>query len=143
MTGHSHPNESDEYISGDRTITRAELDRQTLQGASGFKSLGLGPGSCVALLLRNDFTFLEATNAARAIDIGFHPTALFAGFGAAATAAHLLRLAPKQLAQAWGLMLSMAGGSMQFSQEPEGTTVKRLHGGYAALHGVLAAEHGP
>lgn len=82
-----------------------------------------------------------ATNAARAIDMGFHPTALFAGFGAAATAAHLLRLAPKQLAQAWGLMLSMAGGSMQFSQEPEGTTVKRLHGGYAALHGVLAAEH--
>jgi 2-methylcitrate dehydratase PrpD len=35
----------------------------------------------------------------------------------------------------------MAGGSMQFSQESEGTTVKRLHGGYAALHGMLAAEH--
>ncbi|RMF96415.1 MAG: MmgE/PrpD family protein [Gammaproteobacteria bacterium] len=82
-----------------------------------------------------------ATNAARAIDMGFHPTALFAGFGATATAARLLGADAKQLAQAWGLMLSMAGGSMQFSQEPEGTTVKRLHGGYAALHGVLAAEH--
>ena len=29
---------------------------------------------------------------------------------------------------------------MQFSQETSGTTVKRLHGGYGALHGVMAAE---
>ena len=82
-----------------------------------------------------------ATNAAVIIEKGFHPTCLFTGFGATATAAHLLKLTPQQLAQAWGLMLSMAGGSMQFSQEAEGTTVKRLHGGYSALHGVLAAEH--
>ena len=66
---------------------------------------------------------------------GFHPTSLFTGFGATASAARLLGLDPRQLAQTWGLMLSMAGGSMQFSQEPEGTTVKRLHGGYSALHG--------
>ena len=82
-----------------------------------------------------------ATNAAETIELGFHPTSLFVGFGAAAAAAVLLRLAPLELARGWGLMLSMAGGSMQFSQEPEGTTVKRLHGGYAALHGVMAAEH--
>lgn len=82
-----------------------------------------------------------ATNAAQVIEQGFHPTSLFAGFGAAATAGRLLGLEAVQLAHAWGLMLSMAGGSMQFSQEPEGTTVKRLHGGYAGLHGVLAAEH--
>ena len=82
-----------------------------------------------------------ATNAARAIERGFHPTALFAGFGATATAGRLLGLDARGLARAWGLMLSMAGGSMQFSQEAAGTTVKRLHGGYAALHGVLAAEH--
>ena len=82
-----------------------------------------------------------ATNAAETIELGFHPTSLFVGFGAAAAAAVLLRMSPKELARAWGLMLSMAGGSMQFSQEPEGTTVKRLHGGYAALHGVMAAEH--
>ena len=37
-------------------------------------------------------------------------------------------------------MLSMVGGSMQFSQEIAGTTVKRLHGGLAALHAVLAAD---
>ena len=82
-----------------------------------------------------------ATNAAETIELGFHPTSLFVGFGAAAAAAVLLRLSPRELARGWGLALSMAGGSMQFSQEPEGTTVKRLHGGYAALHGVMAAEH--
>ena len=82
-----------------------------------------------------------ATNAAETIELGFHPTSLFVGFGAAAAAAVLLRLSPRKLARGWGLALSMAGGSMQFSQEPEGTTVKRLHGGYAALHGVMAAEH--
>ena len=82
-----------------------------------------------------------ATNAAETIELGFHPTSLFVGFGAAAAAAVLLKLSPKELARGWGLALSMAGGSMQFSQEPEGTTVKRLHGGYAALHGVMAAEH--
>lgn len=81
-----------------------------------------------------------ATNAARIIENGFHPTSLFTGFGAAATAAHLIGLRPEQLASAWGLLLSMAGGSMQFSQEAVGTDVKRLHGGYAALHGVFAAE---
>ncbi len=82
-----------------------------------------------------------ATNAAETIELGFHPTSLFVGFGAAAAAAVLLKLPPRELARGWGLVLSMAGGSMQFSQEPEGTTVKRLHGGYAALHGVMAAEH--
>ena len=82
-----------------------------------------------------------ATNAAETIELGFHPTSLFVGFGAAAAAAVLLNLSPRELARGWGLVLSMAGGSMQFSQEPEGTTVKRLHGGYAALHGVMAAEH--
>ncbi|GMR22966.1 MAG: hypothetical protein BMS9Abin37_1351 [Acidobacteriota bacterium] len=74
------------------------------------------------------------------LEKGFHPTALFAGFGAATTAAHLLGLEPEGLAKTWGLLLSMVGGSMQFSQEAEGTTVKRLHGGLAAMHGVLAAE---
>lgn len=81
-----------------------------------------------------------ATGANAIIANGFHPTSLFTPFGAAATAGHLLRLSPEQLCHAWGLALSMAGGSMQFSQETSGTTVKRLHGGYGALHGVMAAE---
>jgi 2-methylcitrate dehydratase PrpD len=81
-----------------------------------------------------------ATVADQAIHRGYHPTALFGGFGAAAAAARLMKLDEHGLARAWGHVLSLTGGSMQFSDEPEGTTVKRLHAGYAAQNGVLAAE---
>jgi 2-methylcitrate dehydratase PrpD len=81
-----------------------------------------------------------AANAARVIHDGHHPTALFGPFGAAAAAARLMGLDEQGLARAWGHALSLAGGSMQFSDEPEGTTVKRLHAGYGAHNGVLAAE---
>lgn len=81
-----------------------------------------------------------ATGAHQVIHDGYHPTALFGGFGAAAATASLLGLDANGLARAWGHVLSLAGGSMQFSDEPEGTTVKRLHAGYASQNGVLAAE---
>lgn len=74
------------------------------------------------------------------LERGYHPTALFGGFGAATTAARLHRIGAQGLMDAWGLLLSMAGGSMQFSQDPRGTVVKRLHGGFAAQHGILAAQ---
>lgn len=81
-----------------------------------------------------------AAHAARVLHKGFHPTALFGLFGSAAAAASLMRLDAAALARAWGHALSLAGGSMQFSDEPRGTTVKRLHAGYAAHNGILAAE---
>ncbi|MGD9538751.1 MAG: MmgE/PrpD family protein [Alphaproteobacteria bacterium] len=81
-----------------------------------------------------------ATGAGRLIERGFHPTALFGSFGAAACAAHLMRLDAGTLSRAFGLALSMAGGSMQFAEDSAATSVKRLHGGYSAQHGVLAAE---
>jgi 2-methylcitrate dehydratase PrpD len=86
-----------------------------------------------------------AANASHVIAAGFHPTALFGSFGAATAAGLLLDLDAAQLAQAWGHALSLTGGSMQFSDEPAGTMVKRAHAGYAAQHGVLAAglaKHG-
>lgn len=81
-----------------------------------------------------------AANASQVIHHGYHPTALFGPFGAAAAAARLMGLNEHELARAWGHALSLTGGSMQFSDEPDGTTVKRLHAGYAAHNGVLAAE---
>ena len=82
-----------------------------------------------------------AAGAADVIEHGFHPTALFGGFGAATAAAKLYGLDAAEMEQAWGLVLSSAGGSMQFSQDASGTTVKRLHAGYGAQHGTMAAEH--
>ncbi|MBR46839.1 MAG: 2-methylcitrate dehydratase, partial [Rhodospirillaceae bacterium] len=82
----------------------------------------------------------RAVGASDVIEFGYHPTALFGGFGAVATAGKLLGLDAGGIVSAWGLMLSMAGGSMQFSEDPKRTTVKRLHGGYGAHNGMLAAE---
>ncbi|HYG91765.1 MAG TPA: MmgE/PrpD family protein [Azospirillum sp.] len=82
----------------------------------------------------------EAAGAPHVIEFGHHPTALFGGFGAAASAVHLLGGRAEELARAWGHVLSSASGSMQFSDEPSGTMIKRLHAGYAAQVGVQAAE---
>jgi len=43
---------------------RETLLARARQAATGFQALGLGPGDSVALLLRNDFPFLEASLAA-------------------------------------------------------------------------------
>ena len=81
-----------------------------------------------------------AANALETLTFGYHPTATFGVFGAAAAAAHLKKLSAEQLAMAWGHALSMTSGSLQFSQEPLGTMVKRMHAGLPAHNGVLAAE---
>src|SRR5580658_8702274 len=50
--------------SGGRSITTAALTENAARAARGFKSLGIGRGDTVALYLRNDFAFLEASLAA-------------------------------------------------------------------------------
>ncbi|WP_162906844.1 MmgE/PrpD family protein [Algihabitans albus] len=81
-----------------------------------------------------------AVGAGEMLERGFHPTAVFTTFGAAATAALLYRLPPEALAAAWGLALSMTGGSMQFSEDAQAPEVKRLHAGIAAQRGITAAD---
>jgi 2-methylcitrate dehydratase PrpD len=77
---------------------------------------------------------------------GFHPTAVFGTFGAATAAISLRRyqhdvdLSPDDLVRAWGHALSQSSGSMQFSVEPTGGEVKRVHAGLAARNGVVAAD---
>lgn len=51
-------------VSGDRTLDAATFDERVARAASGFAALGLQPGDCAALLLRNDFAFMEASLAA-------------------------------------------------------------------------------
>lgn len=82
----------------------------------------------------------RAANAREVIEFGHHPTGVFCGFGAVAAVAKLRGLGVDGLSCAWGHMLSLAGGSMQFSDEPHGTAVKRTHPGYAAQHAILAVE---
>jgi 2-methylcitrate dehydratase PrpD len=82
----------------------------------------------------------KASISTEVTEYGFHATCLFGPFGAATAAAKLMGLDAAAMARAWGLALSMVGGSAQFAFEPEGTMVKRTHAGIPAQHGVIAAQ---
>ncbi|MFT3721658.1 MmgE/PrpD family protein [Pseudorhodoferax sp.] len=77
---------------------------------------------------------------------GFHPTSVFGSFGAATACIclHAYRsgeaVTADMLVSAWGHALSQACGAMQFSDEAGGGEVKRVHAGFGARNGVLAAE---
>jgi 2-methylcitrate dehydratase PrpD len=66
---------------------------------------------------------------------GWHPTAVFGTFGAAAAASRLLGLSGTQTVAAFGIASSMASGI----DGQSGTMVKPLHAGLAAQSGVRAA----
>ena len=57
--------------SGAREITTAALLENAARAAAGFRKLGIGRGDTVALYLRNDFAFLEASIAAG--QVGAYP----------------------------------------------------------------------
>ncbi|RYY28448.1 MAG: long-chain fatty acid--CoA ligase [Sphingomonadales bacterium] len=61
-----------EIVSGDRSITLQDVEEQAARAATGFLSIGLRAGDVIALYLRNDFTFFEASFAAGLI--GAYPT---------------------------------------------------------------------
>ncbi|WP_051356875.1 MmgE/PrpD family protein [Azorhizobium doebereinerae] len=69
-------------------------------------------------------------------EAGWHATSTLGAIGAAAACARLLRLDAGATANALSLAASLAGGSkLQF-----GTAAKPLHAGFAAMHGILAAQ---
>jgi 2-methylcitrate dehydratase PrpD len=70
-------------------------------------------------------------------DHGFHPTGTCGVFGCAAVTASLLGLDAGGVTRAFGIAGSLAAGSMEFLAG--GTWTKRLHPGWAAHSGILAA----
>jgi 2-methylcitrate dehydratase PrpD len=68
---------------------------------------------------------------------GFHPTGLFAAFGAAYLAAKLLCLSAEAMARAAGIVGSFAAGLLECWVD--GTQTKFLHPGWAAQSGITAA----
>jgi long-chain acyl-CoA synthetase len=67
-------------IVGERIRSRAELLARGRRAATGFAELGVRENDAVALLLRNDFAFLEATHAANvagayAVPLNWHASA--------------------------------------------------------------------
>jgi 2-methylcitrate dehydratase PrpD len=68
---------------------------------------------------------------------GWHATAVCGAFGATVTAGRCLGLGVSQLISALGLAASMASGVLEFLED--GSAAKRLHPGWAAHSGILAA----
>src|SRR5215213_11145223 len=61
-----------EFISGERRVPLAEVQRRAGKAAGGLRSFGVAAGDVVALVLRNDIAFFEASFAAGLI--GAYPT---------------------------------------------------------------------
>lgn len=68
---------------------------------------------------------------------GFHPTATCGTFGSAAAAGKILNLNLDQMVSALGIAGSQAAGSMEFLTD--GAWTKRMHPGWAAHSGIMAA----
>ena len=69
---------------------------------------------------------------------GFHATSIFGTLGAATSAAMLMKLSAEQITSAIGIASSMGAGLLEANRT--GGTVKRMHCGWAAHGGVVAAE---
>lgn len=66
-------------ISGERSLTHADLQARAAKVATGFEAYGIEEGNSVALILRNDFAFFEAalgaaTVGAYAVPVNWHFT---------------------------------------------------------------------
>lgn len=79
----------------------------------------------------------KAANPEGLFQRGFHPTALCGMFGAAMTAAHLMKLNSTQTANALGIAGSYVAGNLECYSD--GSLTKRLHPGIASSSGVAAA----
>lgn len=71
-------------------------------------------------------------------DRGFHPTGICGAYASALVAGAIAGLTRAQLADALGLAGSQASGSLEFLAD--GSWAKRIHAGWAAHSGIVAAR---
>lgn len=69
--------------------------------------------------------------------MGYHPTGMVGAFGCALAASWLAESTRRQMADAQGIVLSQAAGSLEFLED--GAWTKRMHPGWAAVSGITAA----
>ena len=68
-----------------------------------------------------------------------HATGQVGVFAATAAAAKIMGLDAPRVTNAFGIAGGMSAGVMEFANDPEGTMVKRLYGGWPSQSGVVAA----
>jgi 2-methylcitrate dehydratase PrpD len=97
-----------------------------------------GEDLLVALVAGNELTARIGLAASEDFHArGFHPTAVCGVFGAAAAVARLRELDAATTTRALGIAGSLAAGLLEFLAD--GSSTKRLHPGFAAHAGVIAA----
>jgi 2-methylcitrate dehydratase PrpD len=106
----------------------AACERHNPDGASALIGIAVG----VEVICRLSVVVPKAVHKA-----GFHPTAVFGAMAAAAAVGAALKLTPRQLVDALGIVGSMAGGIIEYLAE--GAWTKRMHAGWAAQSGLRAA----
>ncbi|WP_010530076.1 MmgE/PrpD family protein [Lentibacillus jeotgali] len=79
-----------------------------------------------------------ALNPSEVYKKGFHPTGLMGTFAASVTSSKLLNLSTEKTYNAIGIAGSQTSSSMEFLQT--GAWTKRLHPGWAAQSGIIAAQ---
>ena len=113
-------------------VMSAALGAGHLAGCSG-KDLIEGIVVGYEVMIRLGFTLDPAVHYAR----GFHPTGTCGTMGSALTAAKILKLDQRGMTNALGIAGSQAAASMEFLAD--GAFTKRLHPGWAAHSGIVAA----
>ncbi|MGE5615812.1 MAG: MmgE/PrpD family protein [Bacillota bacterium] len=108
--------------------------------AAGEEEKATGRSVIVAMVTGYDVSvrMADAINSQQLYIRGFQPTAVCGGFGATAVAGKLMGLDPGQLADAFGIAGSYAGGTIEFLKD--GTDTKRYHVAKACHGGVLGAR---
>jgi 2-methylcitrate dehydratase PrpD len=106
----------------------AACERHNPDGPSALVGIAVG----VEVICRLSVVVPKAVHKA-----GFHPTAVFGAMAAAAAVGAALKLTPRQLVDALGIVGSMAGGIIEYLAE--GAWTKRMHAGWAAQSGLRAA----
>ena len=128
-------------VSGERTLSAADFEQRVLRAASGFAALGVRQGDCVALLLRNDFAFLEASLAAvrigaYAVPINWHFKAEEVGYVLADCGAKVLVAHADLLAAVADAASRRRRGPLAVETPPEIAHCLRHRAGRSALpHG--------
>lgn len=72
------------------------------------------------------------------VNMGWHPHAVLANFGAAATSSRLKGLSAAECLHALAIALSHASGTTEYTSS--GGSIKRVHAGIAARNGIEAVE---
>lgn len=114
------------------SILSAVLSASALTGASGCEAVtayvaGVETATRIGTCAKGAFH-----------QVGFHPTSIVGIFGCVLAAGRLMGLSAEQLAQAQGIALSMASGSMEFLED--GAWNKRFHPGWAASSALTACS---